>query len=151
MPKKTTTPIKKAKEITISQPLQPKNYYSAVGRRKSAIARVKLEPGKGEVKINNREFEKYFSHFELRQIILAPLKAVSGIDKFNIWAKISGGGIHGQAEALRHAISRALLKVDSLNRTHLKKLGFLTRDARVKERKKPGLKRARRAPQFSKR
>lgn len=124
---------------------------TTVGRRKSAIAQIKLIRGKGEIEINNKPLEKYFPYFEFQQIILSPLKAVNENDKLDIKAKIIGGGKHSQAEALRLAIARALVKLNADFRQPIKKLGFLTRDARVKERKKPGLKRARRAPQWQKR
>lgn len=129
-----------------------KNFIFAVGRRKRAIARVRLmENGKGEIKINEKDIKQYFPYFEYANIVLAPLKAAGISDIFNITIKVLGGGVHSQAEAIRHAISRALLKYDKNFRKTLKPLGYLTRDPREKERKKPGLKRARRAPQFSKR
>lgn len=129
-----------------------KNFIFAVGRRKRSIARVRLiENGKGEIQINEKDIKQYFPYFEYMNIVLAPLSAVGLSDIFNVTVKVSGGGIHSQAEAVRHAISRALLKYDKNVRKTLKPLGYLTRDPREKERKKPGLKRARRAPQFSKR
>lgn len=129
----------------------PKGGVFAVGRRKSAIVHVRLTRGSGEIKINNKPLEELFPYFESQQIILAPFKAVGETGKYDIQAKITGGGKCGQAEAMRLAITRALLKIDPSFRQPLKNLGFLTRDARVKERKKPGLKRARRAPQWQKR
>jgi small subunit ribosomal protein S9 len=127
-----------------------KSFY-ALGRRKTAVAQALLTQGDGEIKINQLPFEGYFQNADLRQIVMNPLLTV-GLDKtLNIRAKIHGGGIHAQAESLRHAISRALIALNPESRRTLKKLGFLKRDPRVKERKKPGLKRARRAPQFSKR
>ena len=127
-----------------------KNFY-AVGRRKTAVAQAVVTAGSGTVTINTLPFEKYFQTPDLRQIATHALVSI-GLDKqVNVKAKIHGGGIHAQAEALRHAISRSLLLVNPESRRTLKKLGFLMRDPRVKERKKPGLKRARRAPQFSKR
>ncbi len=127
-----------------------KSYY-ALGRRKTAVAQALLTPGNGEIKINQLPFEGYFQTEDLQQIVTHPLRSI-GVDKqINVKAKIHGGGIHAQAESLRHAISRGLILMDVESRRTLKKLGFLTRDPRVKERKKPGLKRARRAPQFSKR
>ena len=127
-----------------------KNYY-AVGRRKTAVAQILLSSGNGTITLNQLPFESYFQTVDLQQIATHPLRAI-GLDKqINIKGKIHGGGIHAQAESLRHAISRALIVLNPDSRRTLKKLGFLTRDPRVKERKKPGLKRARRAPQFSKR
>jgi len=127
-----------------------KNFY-AVGRRKTAVAQALMTSGNGTIMINQLPFENYFQTAELQQIVRHPLVSI-GLDKtMNVKAKIHGGGIHAQAEALRHGISRALLLVNPESRRTLKKLGFLKRDPRVKERKKPGLKRARRAPQFSKR
>lgn len=127
-----------------------KSFY-AVGRRKTAVAQILLTHGNGTITINLLPFEKYFQTADLQQIFQNPLSTVGLEKQLNIKAKIHGGGIHAQAEALRHAISRALIELNPESRRVLKKLGFLTRDPRVKERKKPGLKRARRAPQFSKR
>jgi small subunit ribosomal protein S9 len=127
-----------------------KTYYS-VGKRKTAVAQVLVNGGNGTISINNVSFETYFPSSNLQYIVRQPLSAM-GLDKsVNIKAKIHSGGIHAQAEAMRHAVSRALTLLNPESRRTLKKLGFLTRDPRVKERKKPGLKRARRAPQFSKR
>lgn len=128
------------------------SYHYAAGKRKTSIARVRLYAGgKGDVIVNDKPMDKYFTLLTSRGIILSPLKLTGLNKKFDISAKITGGGISSQAEALRHGIARALLEVDKELRTTLKKAGFLTRDARIKERKKPGLKRARKAPQFSKR
>jgi len=127
-----------------------KNFY-AVGRRKTSVSQVLLSAGTGEIKINQVAFESYFQTPDLQEIVLHPLKSVGLEKQMNIKAKIHGGGIHSQAESLRHAISRTLIAYNPESRRTLKKLGFLMRDPRVKERKKPGLKRARRAPQFSKR
>lgn len=127
-----------------------KNFY-AVGRRKTAVAQILLSGGEGVIEINKLPFEKYFMDEYLRQIAQQPLEAVGLAKTINVKGKIHGGGIHAQAEALRHAVTRAVVAMDPESRRTLKKLGFLTRDPRVKERKKPGLKRARRAPQFSKR
>jgi small subunit ribosomal protein S9 len=127
-----------------------KNFH-AVGRRKTAVTQVLVSAGNGTITINKLPFEGYFQTLDLQQIVRHPLVSI-GVDKsLNVRAKIHGGGIHAQAESMRHAISRALLVYNPESRRTLKKLGFLTRDPRVKERKKPGLKRARRAPQFSKR
>lgn len=124
----------------------------AVGRRKQASARVRLIPnGKGEIVVNGKPYEKYFTIFELRKAVTDPLK-LTGKDKFfDISVKVEGGGPRGQAEAVRHGIARALVKWNEDFRKSLKSEGFLRRDSRVKERKKPGLKKARRAPQWSKR
>jgi small subunit ribosomal protein S9 len=139
-----------APKQTAAKVTQGKNFY-AVGRRKTAVAQILLSGGDGTITINKLPFEKYFMVDYLRQIARQPLASV-GLEKaVGIRAKIQGGGIHAQAEALRHAITRAVVAMDPDTRRQLKKLGFLTRDPRVKERKKPGLKRARRAPQFSKR
>lgn len=127
-----------------------KSFY-AVGRRKTAVAQILLSQGTGQITINKLPLEGYFQTLDLRQIALQPLVQAGLGKQFNIKGKIHGGGIHAQAESLRHAIARALIIHDPESRRTLKKLGFLTRDPRVKERKKPGLKRARRAPQFSKR
>lgn len=145
LPKENTEAVKPPVKVH-------KNFIFAVGRRKRAIARVRLiENGAGEVKINEKDIKQYFPYFEYADIVLAPLKAVGLSDIFNISVKVLGGGVHSQADAVRHAVSRALLKYDKNFRKTLKPLGYLTRDPREKERKKPGLKRARRAPQFSKR
>ena len=130
-----------------------KAYFYGTGRRKSSVARVRLFPGgTGEIKINNRTIDNYFGLETLKLIVRQPL-AITGTDeKFDIVCRVAGGGVTGQAGAIRHGIARALLQYDSENlRPILKKAGFLTRDPRMKERKKYGLKAARRAPQFSKR
>ncbi len=125
--------------------------YIATGRRKTAIARVRLLQGKGQITVNSRKFEEYFPTTDLRLIVEAPFKAIDGLGKFDVIALCEGGGVPGQAGALRHGISRALLQVDENFRAVLKKAGFLTRDPRMKERKKPGQPGARRRFQFSKR
>ena len=125
--------------------------FYGTGRRKKSIARVRLIPGKGEVKINNRTIDDYFGLVTLKVIVRQPLVATDNLGKFDVICKVSGGGFTGQAGAIRHGIARALLQVDAENRKALKTAGFLTRDPRMKERKKYGLKAARRAPQFSKR
>jgi small subunit ribosomal protein S9 len=121
------------------------------GKRKNAIARVFLSPGEGTVTINGREFADYFPRETLRMIVEQPFDIVEARGKFNVTATVMGGGISAQAEAVRHGISRALLNVDSENRPGLKKAGFLTRDSRKKERKKPGQPGARKKFQYSKR
>ena len=125
--------------------------YLAVGRRKESVARVRLRPGSGKLKINKRSFEDYFPRETHRIIVLHPLKNANALEKYDIIATIKGGGISGQAGALKHGISRALLKTDDTLRLGLKKAGYLTRDPRAKERKKYGQKRARKRFQFSKR
>ena len=121
------------------------------GRRKKSIARVYLTPGKGNIVINKRSIDEYFGLETLKVIVRQPLVATETLDKYDVLVNVHGGGTTGQAGAIRHGISRALLKVDNDFRPTLKKAGFLTRDPRMKERKKYGLKAARRAPQFSKR
>ena len=125
--------------------------YQAVGRRKKAIARVRLIPGEGKIVINGREIDNYFGLDTLKYIVKQPLALLAVEGKFDVNVKVQGGGYTGQAGAIRGGLSRALLQADPEFRTALKKAGFLTRDPRMKERKKYGLKAARRAPQFSKR
>ena len=125
--------------------------YYGTGRRKSSIARVYLVPGTGKITINKRDIDDYFGLETLKVIVRQPLAATETTDKFDVLVNVKGGGYTGQAGAIRHGISRALLTVDDDYRPILKKAGFLTRDPRMKERKKYGLKAARRAPQFSKR
>ena len=124
--------------------------YSAVGRRKKAIARVRLVAGDGKVTINKRDIDNYFGLETLKMTVRQPLN-LTNIGNFDVMVNVKGGGLSGQAGAIRHGISRALCKSDPDLRATLKKAGFLTRDPRMKERKKYGLKAARRAPQFSKR
>ncbi len=126
-----------------------KNY--GTGRRKSSVARVYLVPGTGKITINKRDIDEYFGLDTFKVIVRQPLVATETSDKFDVLVNVKGGGYTGQAGAIRHGISRALLTVDGDYRPVLKKAGFLTRDPRMKERKKYGLKAARRAPQFSKR
>ena len=126
-----------------------KNY--GTGRRKSSVARAYLVPGTGKITINKRDIDEYFGLDTLKVIVRQPLVATETSDKFDVLVNVKGGGYTGQAGAIRHGISRALLTVDGDYRPVLKKAGFLTRDPRMKERKKYGLKAARRAPQFSKR
>jgi len=125
--------------------------YYGTGRRKSAVARVYLLPGKGNIQINKRGIDDYFGLETLKLIVRQPLELTGTLSKFDIRVNVFGGGYTGQAGAIRHGISRALLIADGDFRQPLKKAGFLTRDPRMKERKKYGLKGARRAPQFSKR
>jgi len=125
--------------------------YYGTGRRKKSIARVYLVPGKGDVTINKRNMDEYFGMETLKVIVRQPLAATGTADKFDVLVNVRGGGFTGQAGAIRHGIARALLQADADYRPTLKKAGYLTRDPRMKERKKYGLKAARRAPQFSKR
>ena len=125
--------------------------YYGTGRRKSSVARVRLVPGEGKVTINGRAMDEYFGLKTLELIVRQPLELTETVDKYDVIADVKGGGASGQAGAIRHGLSRALLQQSDENRPVLKKAGFLTRDPRMKERKKYGLKAARRAPQFSKR
>ncbi|MGP4063019.1 30S ribosomal protein S9 [Halobacillus litoralis] len=125
--------------------------YSGTGRRKSSTARVRLVPGTGRVVINKRDAEDFFPYETLRMILKQPLAVTETEGNYDIYVNVDGGGFTGQAGAIRHGVARALLQADPEYRTPLKRAGLLTRDARMKERKKYGLKGARRAPQFSKR
>jgi small subunit ribosomal protein S9 len=125
--------------------------YYGTGRRKSSVARVYLVPGTGKVTINKKDMDEYFGLETLKIIVRQPLEATNMADKFDVIVNVKGGGFTGQAGAIRHGIARALNKYDLDLRPTLKKAGYLTRDPRMKERKKYGLKKARRAPQFSKR
>ncbi|NLE13545.1 MAG: 30S ribosomal protein S9 [Clostridiales bacterium] len=128
-----------------------KPYFYGTGRRKSSVARVRLVPGTGVITINKRDIDDYFGLDTLKLIVNQPFGATETAGKFDVICTVKGGGFSGQAGAIRHGISRALLQVDEEYRGALKRSGFLTRDPRMKERKKYGLKAARRAPQFSKR
>lgn len=121
------------------------------GRRKTSVARVRLVPGNGKVTINKRDIEEYFNYETLRVTAKEPLTITDTLDKYDVLVNVYGGGFTGQAGAIRHGIARALIDADAELRPVLKKAGFLTRDSRMKERKKYGLKKARRSPQFSKR
>ncbi|GGK21018.1 30S ribosomal protein S9 [Caldalkalibacillus thermarum] len=125
--------------------------YYGTGRRKEAVARVRLVPGDGKIIINKRDIDDYFGLETLKKIVRQPLELTETEGKYDVLVNVKGGGFTGQAGAIRHGISRALLEADPELRPALKKAGFLTRDPRMKERKKYGLKKARRAPQFSKR
>lgn len=125
--------------------------FYGTGRRKKSIARVYLMPGTGKITINKRDIDDYFGLETLKTIVRQPLVATDTVDKFDVQVNVVGGGFTGQAGAIRHGISRALLEADAEHRPALKSAGYLTRDPRMKERKKYGLKKARRAPQFSKR
>ena len=126
-------------------------YYEGVGRRKRASARVRLYPGDGNIVVNDKPVEEYFSRERDVLHLLESLKATDTVGTFNVSVKVQGGGVSGQAGAVRHGLARALLASDPNLRPVLRRGGFLTRDARKKERKKPGLKRARKAPQYTKR
>lgn len=125
--------------------------YYGTGRRKHSVARVRLIPGEGRIVINKRDIDEYFGLETLKLIVKQPLQLTDTLGKYDVLVNTSGGGFSGQAGAIRHGIARALLKVDPEFRQPLKRAGFLTRDPRMKERKKYGLKAARRAPQYSKR
>ena len=125
--------------------------YYGTGRRKKSVARVRLVPGKGAITVNGRDIDEYFGLETLKVVVKQPLELTGTTGKFDVLVNVSGGGFTGQAGAIRHGISRALLEVDEEYRATLKAAGYLTRDPRMKERKKYGLKAARRAPQFSKR
>ena len=127
------------------------NYFYGTGRRKSSVARVRVYPGTGKITINDRDIDDYFGLETLKLIVNQPLAVTGTEGKYDIVCRVNGGGVTGQAGAIRHGLSRALLQADENFRPALKKAGFLTRDPRMKERKKYGLKGARRAPQFSKR
>ena len=131
---------------------ESKPYFYGTGRRKSSVARVRLIPGgNGTITINGRDIDDYFGLETLKLIVRQPMELTGTVGKFDIICTVAGGGVTGQAGAIRHGVSRALLLADPNFRAELKKAGFLTRDPRMKERKKYGLKAARRAPQFSKR
>lgn len=125
--------------------------YYGTGRRKSSVARVYLTPGTGKITINKTDIDEYFGLETLKVVVRQPLSATETLDKFDVQVNVKGGGYTGQAGAIRHGIARALLEADTEYRPVLKAAGYLTRDPRMKERKKYGLKSARRAPQFSKR
>jgi len=145
------TPAEAPAPRPVSRPVVGGKPTQTVGRRKQAIVRVRLMPGTGQFKLNGRTLEEYFPNKVHQQLIKDPLVTVERAEQFDIFATLRGGGITGQAGALRLAIARALIEVDPDDRPPLKKAGFLTRDPRVKERKKYGLKKARKAPQYSKR
>ncbi len=127
-------------------------YFYGTGRRKTAVARVRLLPGTGQFTINSKTLNEYFGGRQLYEIVInQPLRATNTTGRYNVSVKVVGGGVSGQAGAVRHGIARALLQSDETLRPALKKAGLLTRDPRMKERKKPGLKRARKAPQYTKR
>jgi len=151
--KKVEKPKKKKKSKEVKKPVKKiLKYFEEIGRRKTSVARVRIFP-KGEkfFLVNEKPLDEYFSTFELKETVLSPLKKTDCLDRYGISVKVKGGGINSQAEAVRHGLSRALVLLNPDFRKKLKKAGFLTRDPRMRERKKFGLKRARRAPQWQKR
>lgn len=139
-------------EATAARPERGQQYYYGTGRRKSAVARVRLYPGSGTIEVNNKPAREYFGGRDLYQLTISePLRLTNLFDRFSIQVRVAGGGMSGQAGAVRHGIARALARFDPDLRAALRRAGLLTRDARVKERKKVGLKRARKAPQYTKR
>lgn len=150
-PKKKVKPVPKPVSKPAPKP-KPARYFEAVGRRKTAVARVRLfTKGEKEFLVNDKPYQVYFPTLVLQQAALVSLEKMKCLDKFRISAKVKGGGLNAQAEAVRHGIARALVLFNPDFRKRLKKVGFLTRDPRMRERKKFGLKRARRAPQWKKR
>lgn len=131
--------------------MSAEKYVYGTGKRKCAIAQVRLFPGDGEILVNDRPYEEVFPRLEHRRMIESPFQISDNIGKFRVTVKVKGGGISGQAKAIQHGIARALVKENELFKPVLRKGGLLTRDARIKERKKYGLKRARKAPQYTKR
>ena len=146
MQTKTTTRTAKTLKSTSKS-----KYFEGIGRRKTAIARVRISSGKGQITVNDPDFKKYFKLPRLEKSISAPLNNLKLADKFDLSAKVKGGGLKAQAEAVRLGLARALVLSDNELKKRLRNLGFLTRDSRMVERKKPGLKKARRAPQWKKR
>ena len=130
---------------------QQDNVYYGTGRRKCSVARVRIIPGKGNISINGDDLDDYFGRRVLQTVVRAPLSITKTEDRYDVVVNVHGGGLAGQAGAIRHGIARALIEVDNDYRGVLKKAGYLTRDPRMKERRKYGLKKARKAPQFSKR
>ncbi len=135
----------------MAKAVSEKIMFYGTGRRKNAIARVRLVDGKGKITVNNKEIDEYFGTETLKVIVKQPLTVTNTLEKYDVICKVQGGGFTGQAGAIRHGIARALLEANTEYRPILKSSGFLTRDPRMKERKKYGLKKARKAPQFSKR
>ena len=151
--KKAKKPKKILPKSEIEKPKpKPERYWEALGRRKTAVARVRLlTKGEKEILVNAKPYQQYFSDVESSQIASAALRKMNALERFRVISKIKGGGLRAQSEALRHGIARALVKFNSDFRRRLRKSGYLTRDSRMRERKKFGLKRARRAPQWKKR
>jgi len=131
--------------------MEKQTYFHGTGRRKTAIAQVRLLPGNGAIIVNGMPYEERFPRLEHRQTMMQPLLVTDSIGKYNAMVKVAGGGISGQSDAICHGIARALVKADENLKPVLRQNGLLTRDSRAKERKKPGLKRARKAPQYTKR
>ncbi|MDD4860434.1 MAG: 30S ribosomal protein S9 [Dehalococcoidales bacterium] len=131
--------------------MEKQTYFNGTGRRKTAVARVRLMPGNGAIIIDGKPYEERFPDIEHQRVILQPLVVTESMGKFNIMAKVAGGGVSGQSGAISHGIARALVAANETFKSALRQNGLLTRDARAKERKKPGLKRARKAPQYTKR
>ncbi len=148
-------PIKKEVKKTVQKTVVKKaavRFFEGIGRRKTSSARVRISKSKGkDFLVNNKKLEEYFPTLELQETILAPFKKLDCLGEFGMSVRVKGGGVHSQAEAVRHGIAKALVDLDPENRQKLKKTGYLTRDPRMRERKKFGLKRARRAPQWRKR
>ena len=144
--------VKSTKKVTKKIPANKNVEYTATGRRKNSIARVRLTPnGKGNFVINKKNIEEYFNLGVYRLVANQPFEITGTMGKYDVVVNVNGGGISGQAGAIRHGVARALVKADESLKSEIKKAGFLTRDARIKERKKYGLKKARKAPQFRKR
>lgn len=151
-PKEQATPVVEPSVMGVESKVPVRKYFYAIGRRKESIATVRLlTRGSGQVMVNGKPFEQYFPYVQWREVATSPLFVIGQAKNLDTEVTVSGGGVIGQAEAMRHAIARALLKLNPIFRKSLRKNGFLTRDPRMKERKKYGLKRARRAPQWSKR
>ena len=131
--------------------MEKSTYFYGTGRRKAAVAQVRLFSGNGAIIINNVPYEEFYPYFEHRQTIMRPLQVTDGLTKYNVVVKVAGGGISGKSDAISHGIARALVRSDEGLKPILRQNGLLTRDSRVKERKKVGLKRARKAPQYTKR
>jgi len=148
MPKKAVAKIKEIKEV---KEVKKEKYFEAVGRRKTSIARVRLYTKKGDVIINDKDYSKYFPILRLQKAVISPIEELNVADKVGVTVKVQGGGINSQSGAVRLGISRALVLYNPNFRKPLRKVGYLTRDARAVERKKYGLKKARRAPQWKKR
>ncbi len=150
--KKTTTKKKVEKKEVKKKAIKPARYLESIGKRKTALARVRIfTKGKKEILVNAKPYQNYFFTPELQQVATDSLRKMKSLDKFKVLVKVRGGGIYAQAEAVRHGIARTLVKFNPDFRKRLRKAGYLTRDPRVRERKKFGLKRARRAPQWQKR
>jgi len=150
--KKETKPVKEKKTVKKESKRELVKYFETVGRRKTAVARIRLWPkGKGDFLVNSKSYQNYFPTLKLQETAIAALKKMKCLDQFNIEVLVKGGGVVAQAEAVRHGISRALVLFNLDFKKRLRKVGYLTRDPRMRERKKFGLKRARRAPQWQKR